>query len=141
MLKIIRDTREQKGWELKGYEVVSRKLDAGDYQIDGSKLLCIERKGEVGEFWKNLTSRKKCFIKEMELMREFDRRLIVCEFTIDELMCQPHFIQRKISPFFILKSVWEIYLEYNVPTLFLGKRAETYVRSLIKRCVEYEEKT
>lgn len=42
---IIIDTREQQPWEFEHYSTASRKLDTGDYSIEGlENLFTIERK-------------------------------------------------------------------------------------------------
>jgi ERCC4-type nuclease len=47
---IIVDTREQKPWSFENYTTAIRKLDTGDYSIEGLEhLLCIERKRSVSE--------------------------------------------------------------------------------------------
>ena len=111
-------------------------MACGDYQIANSDLLCIERKATSAEFWKNLTMHQQRFMNEMKLMRGFRRRVIICEFTYDQLMIRPTFFKKKISPHYILKLVWEIYMIYGVSTFCLGNDAESYAKSLIKRTSE-----
>lgn len=135
-ITIIIDSREKIPWKLDGYNTIVQKLDAGDYQIEGSDLLIIERKATVAEFWKNLTMHKERFMNEMKLMRGFRRRIIICEFTYDQLMQRPSFFKKKISPHYIQKLVWEIYMIYGVPTFCLGSNSEMYAKSLIKRVSE-----
>lgn len=135
-ITILQDTREKNPWQLDGYNVVVQKLDAGDYQIANSDLLCIERKATPAELWKNLTMHKQRFMNEMKLMRGFRRRIIICEFTYGELMKRPSFFKKKISPNYILKLVWEIYMIYGVSTFCFGNDAELYAKSLIKRASE-----
>ena len=132
------DTREQHPWEIKGYDSITKKLDVGDYAIVGSNILCIERKSSVSEFYKDLVSKKKKFFDKMQRLSGFDRGLIVCEFSYQDLMKCPVFYTKPISPFYILKSIWEIYLLYGVPTFCFENRelAQSFVKSLIKRASE-----
>ena len=132
------DTREQHPWEIKGYGSITKKLDVGDYAIVDSNILCIERKSLVSEFYKDLVSKKENFFEKMQRLSAFDRGLIICEFSYQDLMRCPVFYKKKISPFYILKSIWEIYLLYNVPTFCFDNRelAESFVKSLIKRVSE-----
>lgn len=82
--KIVRDTREKHGWDfsLAGYEMVDQKLDAGDYCLDGSKSLIIERKATTGEIYLNLsaTDMKNRFYREMVKLQEYSSAFVVCEF-------------------------------------------------------------
>ena len=132
------DTREQHPWKIEGYNFITKKLDVGDYAIVGSNILCIERKSSVSEFYKDLVSKKKKFFNKMQKLSDFDRGLIICEFSYQDLMQCPVFYKKPISPFYILKCIWEIYLLYGVPTFCLGNRdlAESFTKSLIKRASE-----
>ena len=135
---IWRDTREQKGWKLEGYPVEDKGLSVGDYQIANSDLLVIERKGTVSEFWKDLVMKRKKFFQKTENMCIFQRSVIICEFSYTDFLQRPVFFKQNISPFFVMKSVWELYIKYNVPTLFFDNEeiAESSVKSLIKRAGE-----
>ncbi len=135
-ITIIQDSREKIPWKFDGYNVVVQKLDAGDYQIKDSDLLVIERKATSEELWKNLVMYRERFMNEMRLMRGFRRRIIICEFDYNQLMQRPSFFKKKISPHYIQKILWEIYMIYGVSTFCLGNDAESYAKSLIKRVSE-----
>jgi ERCC4-type nuclease len=78
---IIIDTREQHPWAFDNHVTAKRKLDTGDYSIEGLEdLLCIERKKSASEFANNIVeSRFKDLIFRMSnikysfLLLEFDR--------------------------------------------------------------------
>lgn len=135
---IWRDTREQKGWELEGYPVEDKGLSVGDYQIANSDLLVIERKGTVSEFWKDLVMNRKKFFQKTENMCIFQRSAIICEFSYGDLATKPPFFKKNISPFYVMKLVWELYIKYNVPTFCFDNKelAQSFVKSLIKRASE-----
>ena len=72
---VIKDTREQEGYYFGKFNtcagMVERKLDTGDYSIEGMEdKICIERKGCV-ELAQNLGSKKTTFMKEIERMESF----------------------------------------------------------------------
>ena len=65
--KVIKDTREQEGYYFSEYGtclgMVERKLDTGDYSIEGLEdLICIERKGCAEELAQNLGQKKHAFL-------------------------------------------------------------------------------
>ena len=73
---IIKDTREQDGYSFAASSsryhtcngMVSRKLDTGDYSIEGLEdLICIERKGCAEELAQNLGQKKHAFLNEIGL--------------------------------------------------------------------------
>ena len=51
---IIIDTREQQPWTFEHYTTANRKLDTGDYSVEGlENLLAIERKKSINEIANN----------------------------------------------------------------------------------------
>lgn len=89
MITVIKDTREQNGFNLEfyGFKVIDRKLDTGDYSIEGMEhLLCIERKASTGEIAMNFGKKVKQFDAEIERMKPIKHRYLICEFTLATLM-------------------------------------------------------
>lgn len=89
-MQIIKDTREQTPWAFGELETVTRKLDSGDYTLQGfEKTLCIERKKSVAEIALNVGSDRIRFNKELERMKEFEHAYLICEFSINDIMKYP----------------------------------------------------
>ena len=95
---IIKDTREQDGYSFAASSsryhtcngMVSRKLDTGDYSIEGLEdKLCIERKASVVEFANNVGHDQVRFLKEIERMKDFPYKFLVFEFSLTDLMNFP----------------------------------------------------
>lgn len=149
---IIKDTREQKGWEFSpsknfaGTEV--KTLPTGDYSIEGYEhLFVIERKGSVVELAQNLTNPDKwdAFARELERLQEFPLSFIFCEFNIDDVVLYPRTtnlpwpIRRKIKvrPEYYLKRVMELMTIFNGRVFFTGPNfGQETALSLCKRIVE-----
>ena len=68
---IIIDTREQQPWTFNNHTVANRKLDTGDYSIEGlENILCIERKKSASEFANNIVeSRFKDVLMRMNQLK------------------------------------------------------------------------
>ena len=91
-MRIIQDTREQEPWDFAfyGVDTVVRKLDTGDYSVEGIEdILCIERKKSTGEIAINLGSKNATFVKELERMRSFKAKYLIFEFSIQTLLSFP----------------------------------------------------
>ena len=79
--KIICDTREQKNqhilkyFEKKNIEYETKKVDEGDYKIEGQDNICIERKGNLNEIMANITQAR--FKRELERAKQKGVKLIV----------------------------------------------------------------
>jgi hypothetical protein len=124
---IIVDTREQQPWEFEHYAVAHRKLDTGDYSIEGlEELLGIERKKSVSEFANNITeSRFKDVVMRMSQLKY---SFLLLEFDLNDILIYPigstvpkrMWDKIKISPAFILKHILELQLNHNIKVIFCG---------------------
>lgn len=151
---IIKDTREQKGWEFEESEVCAgmeaAALKSGDYSIAGLEdVLSFERKGSTTELATNLSESR--FEAELERLSHFPFTMIICEFPLSDLLVFPaktaipaakkRFIKKR-GPY-LLKQVTELYVRYRVPFLFFNnpKEAQAFVLSVMKRVWENHVKT
>lgn len=141
MFKVIRDTREQKGWDFEptadcaGFTV--GKLDTGDYAVEGLEDLCIERKGCVGELAGNFTEDR--WEDVLGRMSEFKHAYIICEFEVKDVVTYPYNMPKvarakiKIRGPYLLKKITEAEIKYGVRFVFAGKYGKQYFMSLAKR--------
>ena len=80
-MKIICDSREQKNqhilkyFEKKNIEYETKKVDEGDYKLEGKDTICIERKGNLNEIMANITQAR--FKRELERAKQKGVKLIV----------------------------------------------------------------
>lgn len=90
---IIRDTREQYGWDFTsdGIVTVERKLNTGDYSIEGmERIVTIERKRSSGEIATNIGKKGKPWRAELDrMLTKVKYPFIICEFTLDTLLKFP----------------------------------------------------
>ena len=140
---ILKDTREKekKGWVFKtdrscaGTEV--QKLDTGDYTIAGfENILCIERKGSVSEFARNIVEKR--FEKELDRMDEFPYSYILLEFTEEDINnfpkgCGiPRRVQKyvRIKPKFIYYRIKEIMEQHKVKIILCGDNGKQIAQEI-----------
>lgn len=135
--KVVIDTREQKPYNFKKCGnidcCISRKLDHGDYQIDGlSNLITIERKKSIDELILNLTKHRKRFIAELERMQDTKHKFVVVEDHWSSIW-DPSF--SRASPSSILGSIIAFEIRYGVHFMFCGNRrfAMRVVRQLLTK--------
>jgi ERCC4-type nuclease len=154
MFEVIRDTREKEsnGWffskDKSCVGTQTKKLDTGDYTIVGcEKLFVIERKGSVAEWAGNLTQER--FEKEMLRLENYLWPFIILEFTLEDMMNWPNncglpkdkIAEVKTSPFFLLKRVVELQLNYKTKIIFAGNKGKEIACSLFKRVAENVKKS
>lgn len=148
---VIKDTREQEGYHFSKYDkcegMVERKLDTGDYSIEGlEEKICVERKASPEELATNLGQKKYAFMNEIERMKPFRHKFILLEFSLQDLVDFPEGsripesqkAKVKISGKYMLKMLMEFQLKHDIHVLFCGNKYNAFLTltSLFKRINE-----
>jgi ERCC4-type nuclease len=144
---VIIDTREQQPWSFENYTVANRKLDTGDYSVEGlEEILCIERKQSVSEFANNITEPR--FKDVVERMSKYKYSFLLLEFDLENVLSYPvgsdvprrMWEKLRISPAFILKHIIELQIYHNIKVLFCGNasNANNMAMSLMRK-IDYIE--
>ena len=133
-IKIIVDTREQKWSHIKDYfdrhciQYVERKLDEGDYQIEGKPNLTIDRKKDLQEMYQCLSNQKSRFYKEVRRCHEKGIKLVVLiehggqiKSLADVSKWTPKY--GTISSREISERLYRLHIAYGVEVLFCDKRS------------------
>lgn len=124
---IVVDTREQNAWEFGHHTTAKRKLDTGDYSIEGlENLLCIERKQSVSEIANNITEKR--FVNVLERMSEIPHRFMLFEFDLEDVYSFPigsdipknKWNKLRVTNNYIMKYLSLININYNIHTIFCG---------------------
>lgn len=146
---IIIDTREQKPWAFAGCNTINKKLDTGDYSIEGLEdLLCIERKNSVSEIANNISEAR--FKAEILRMNDYLYKFILLEFSLQDVLNYPIgstvprrlWSKIKIKPAYILKYLTELQIKHNINVVFCDnpEAANQMAFSIFKRVNELHGK-
>lgn len=147
---IIIDSREQIPWTFKNFTTATKKLDTGDYSLEGfENIFTIERKKSVAEIANNTTEKR--FINELERLKLYEHKFLLLEFSLSNVIDYPIgsdvpkrvWEKLKITNKYILKFLTSISIEYNIQTFFCDneENAEEMALSIIKRMIEKYGKT
>lgn len=139
---VVIDTREQTPWEFSHHTVANKKLDTGDYSMEGyENILCIERKNGVAELAGNISEKR--FQDVINRMTNYKHSYILVEGDYKELMNYPIgsdvpmrlWKKIKITPQYILKFISELQIYYNIHVVFCGNAdwAQKTALSIMKR--------
>jgi ERCC4-type nuclease len=145
--KVIIDTREQQPWEFDRVAYANRKLDTGDYSVEGYEhLLCVERKKSVSEIANNITEKR--FKDVIDRMKTYKYSYLILEFSLEDIYRYPigsnvpkrMWDKLKITSGFILKNLLELQLKHNIHVLFCGdpSNASKIAITLMKKVYELE---
>ena len=132
---VIVDSREkrwdhiQEWFEKNGIEYAVRKLDEGDYQIEGKESVTVDRKRNLAELSKNLMNAKdhSRFWKEVRRAREKKMRLIVlCEHggkikSIQDVATWEDKYSG-VTGRKLMDEIYRVHIAYGVEFLFCAKR-------------------
>lgn len=136
-MQIIIDNRENDPFTFRGYDNITTSwdtLDCGDYTITAhdrerdDHSIIIERKKNSNELLRNIGADWERFKIELVKMQRYTHKMII--------VCSPENSQylyerelTKLSPNFVRKRLAEIYLDFQVPTLFFSDKvsAEDFV--------------
>jgi ERCC4-type nuclease len=142
---IIVDTREQMPWEFGFHTTSKKKLNTGDYSIEGMEsIFTIERKMSVSEIATNITENR--FKDVLERLSKIPHAYIIMEFNIEDIYTFPvgsdipkkMWDKLRIKGNYIMKILLEASMNNNIHLLFCGdaSNAERTAISLIKRIHE-----
>lgn len=132
-MKITIDSREKKCDHIKAYfdkhgiDYEIRKLDEGDYQIDGQPNLTVDRKKDMQEMYNCVVNDKSRFMKEVRRCHDKGIKLIVLiehGVQIKSLADVPNWKPKygTISSREIAERLYRLHISYGVEILFCSKR-------------------
>ncbi len=142
---ILKDTREQRGWDWEADEdfagVRHQGLKTGDYSLEGlEEIVTIERKGSADELYANFTQDKKRLFAEFERMREYEYKFIIVEESLEDIL-NPHnyYVNKskknkrspKMPPAVVMKHLLEATLEYGIHVIYCGDRGQQTAKKIL----------
>jgi len=143
---LVIDTREKTPWDFSyddAFErVVYRKLDSGDYSIEGMEnIIVVERKASVDELYNNfLKEKKRRIYAEFERLENHPFKFLVVEATCEDIM-NPHqyYVNKKkinkqspkMPVAVVASNLTRLMLEYNAQVIFGGNRAQGMTRGIL----------
>ena len=133
-MKVIVDSREKKCDHIKAYfdkhgiDYEIRKLDEGDYQIDGQPNLTVDRKKDMQEMYNCVVNDKSRFYKEVRRCHDKGIKLIVLiehGVQIKSLADVPNWKPKygTISSREIAERLYRLHISYGVEIIFCDKRS------------------
>ena len=134
ILRIIVDSREKKWEHIKawfdrnGVEYDVRKLDEGDYQIDGDGSRTVDKKRDLQEMYACLVNDKSRFYREVRRCYQKGVKLYVLiehggqiKTIADVPKWKPKY--GTISSREIMERLYRLHISYSVEILFCDKRS------------------
>jgi ERCC4-type nuclease len=132
-LRIIVDSREKKwqhiqAWfDKNGVEHVVRKLDEGDYQMEGRPTITVDRKRDLTEMYACLANDKSRFMREVRRCYDKHIKLYLLIEHGGQIKSLPDVAQWQpkygsICGREIMERLYRLHISYGVEILFCDKR-------------------
>jgi ERCC4-type nuclease len=143
---IIIDTREGDPWFLRDTKticpIVERKLDTGDYSIEGFEgKISIERKS-VADAYHTLGRGRERFKQELDRLKDMEFAAIIIEASLEDFASYPKDCSNMVEmkPKTAIQSLIAFSIRYGVHVIWAGSRiyASRYCESLLMKF--YKEK-
>ncbi len=116
---IVIDTREQHPYSF-SFPTVRRKLDAGDYSIEGFETVAAIERKELNDYVQTVIYQKERFRKELAKMADYRLKAIVVEASMADVIAGRY--EGHISPQSVIGATAGIILWFNIPVFFACNR-------------------
>ena len=144
MFRIVIDTREQAEYSF-ACSSVRRKLDAGDYSVEGfESAVTVERKS-LADFVHTVMHDFRRFAVELEKLAGMEAASIVVEADLDAVLRGRHCdALRAVDPQSVLGAATHITVRWGVPVCWCGSRqaacafTESYLRMFVRHVLHKE---
>jgi ERCC4-type nuclease len=146
---IIIDTREKNPWDFESddafFEVIYKKLDAGDYSIEGLQdKVTIERKASVDELFANFSSKpnRNRVFAEFERLKDHSHKFFIIEESCDDVFNpEKYYVNKKkinksnpmVPVVTVAHNLTELMLKHNAVVIFAGNKGRSLARGILLR--------
>ncbi len=151
--RVIKDTREQKGWTFDPHPserrppncdgMVVDTLKTGDYSLVGyTDILSIERKADFSELWGNYSKGKRpAFEAEMERMSHIKHSYIIIESSItpDIMELSPPQFVKGVPGKSLIKWLMSLSIRYGVKIIPAGACGSKVAQMIFEEVVRFEK--
>jgi hypothetical protein len=145
-IPVIIDTREKLPLfsdKDKDFIIINRKLDTGDYTIDGlESILVIERKANVNEMYGCFTTYRKRFFNEIERMMFYPLKFLIIGSNYSDII-NPYSYRlqsiqkKKIATAITASSINHLVIKNHINVIFAGKDIKKATSQLLKDVYKY----
>lgn len=136
-LRIVIDSREQLPYAF-GCQTVRKKLEAGDYSVEGFEhLVAVERKS-LADFTHTVIHDFHRFAAELDRLAGYEFTAVVVETDLDAMLRGLKKAElRTVKPAALLGSATQISARWSVPVLWCGSRAaaRAFTESMLRASV------
>lgn len=116
---IVIDTREQHPYSFT-VPAVRRKLDAGDYSIEGFETVAAIERKELNDYVQTVICQRERFAKELKKLAAYRLKAIVVEASMADVIAGRY--EGHVPPKSVVGATAGIILGYGIPIYFCSNR-------------------
>ena len=131
-MRIVVDSLEKNPLWKEGKNVIRKRLDVGDYSLEGEESkISIERKSSI-DLYATLTAGHARFNKEIERSKAYDYFAIVVDSSYEDTLNKRFAgsMHTKVKGYIIMAIIFTIHIKHQIPIFFANNRKES--RNIIK---------
>lgn len=138
-MKIIIDTRERKPLIFDNIEIVWKKLDVGDYSIEGYENEIIFERKSIPDLYNSLVHERERFLRCVDRMKDIRLKYLIVEGNLSSIY-RGIGTQSKANPNSIIGSMLSLNLKHNIQVLFCSTPVFTkkYLLALCEKFIKYK---
>jgi ERCC4-type nuclease len=139
MLRLVIDTREKEQYSFR-VASIRKKLDAGDYSIEGLETrIAVERK-TLDDFVGTVIRARGRFYRELQRLERYARACVVVEADLEDVLHGRY--RGDAHPHSILGSALAISVDFGIPVFFCSNRqiACHFVEGYLLRAADRRER-
>ncbi len=116
---IVIDTREQHPYSF-AVPVARRKLDAGDYSVEGFEAVAAIERKELNDYVQTVIYQRERFAKELKKLAAYRLKAIVVEASMADVLAGRY--EGNVPPQSVIGATAGIILGFGVPVYFCSDR-------------------
>jgi DNA excision repair protein ERCC-4 len=135
---LIVDTREKTPWDFgPDIDTVRRKLDSGDYSVEGLEGRCVVERKSLSDFLGTLTTGRERFERELERLARMDRACIIVEAVYGTIIEGTY--RSTVRPQAVVGSIASFHARFGIPTIFAGNARNAMIcgRAFLLKCAKH----
>lgn len=134
---IIIDTREQKGYSFYGGDVIRKKLDTGDYSIEGYEDVFVTERKSLDDYLRSISHDRDRFKREVKRGSDMEEFTVIIE--ADEDYVRSGDYRREVAPMSAINTAEAWGNRHDVEFIWAGTRSKAKAKTVDKLEEWYED--
>ena len=119
-MEIVIDTREKNPWNFMDHKQIHKKLDVGDYSVEGLEDQVVIKRKTLNDYIRSILQDKVRFTKVLNKLSEMEHSCIIVEEPYQHVWDKNYY--SKVNPQYINNRTKTIKNTFGIPVFFSKNR-------------------